>query len=264
MDNSNGSVFEKTVNSEEIKPQEVKQEEVKSQEVTQNVEEVKKPEIKQVPIHELYKERNRRKNLENEVSMLRAEQAEIRQSLHKMKSSQEDDDLVIEAEKELGIDREAARKLLNLQKKVVERSSPRQSSQNLTDPALVAMDEFKRRAYDSSQNYEDWNEMIPSMQAIMAKEIEQNGLGAYGKSPDYYYSKAVRAQMESKARAKKEDSVDRENNISTSITETGGSGNKTTSPGITQAIFDANRKDPKWVKANADEIKDAWKKGKLK
>jgi hypothetical protein len=269
MDNSQGSVSDNKVNSEESKSAQEQVFEVKEAPAKQESKEevVKKPEVKnevkQVPIHELYKERNKRKALEEEVYNLRAEQQEIKNSLYKMKSSQDEDELVIEAEKELGLDRESARKLLNLQKKVVDRSKSKETSQQFTDPSLIAMDDFKRRAYEASQNYEDWNDMIPAMQAIMAREIEQNGLSAYKRSPDYYYSKALKGQMQSKETVQKENLLDRQNNISASVTETGSGEIKSTGSKITQAIFDANRKNPQWIQENSDEIRALANRGLL-
>lgn len=227
-------------------------------------EEVK--EEKRVPLHELYKERNRRKAAEEELGKLRTKVDELDSKFSKVSLAQDEDELVAEAEKDLGIDKDAARKLLNLQKKVAERAVPKNTqTTSINDPVLLAMDDFKRRASESSQDYEDWNDMIPGMQAIMAKEIEQNGLGAYNKSPDYYYSKALRAKRDSSEKLSKEVQLDKSNVAEMSSTETGGGSNgKSSGNKITQAVFDANRSDAKWVRENEIEIKQLWRQGKLK
>jgi hypothetical protein len=265
MDNSQSSSSEPVVNSEE----KVASSEVFNKTVEKESSEVKsEKKDKQVPLHELYKERNRRRAVEEEVRELRGKIDELDSKYSKVRQTQDDDELVLEAEKELGIDKEAARKLLNIQRKVAERSNPKQSSQSNTvgDPVLRAMDDFKKRATEASSDHEDWNEMIPGMQAIMAKEIEQNGMGAYNKSPEYYYSKALKAQSQSEGRVKKEIEVEKGNNVTASQTETSSSsgGTRTQGSKITQAIFDANRSDVKWVQDNVDEIKSLWRQGKLK
>jgi hypothetical protein len=259
MDNSQGSDSVKEVNSE------VKSEQVfeAKAEVTQEVKEVK--EEKRVPLHELYKERNRRKAAEEELGKLRTRMDELDTKFSKVSQMQDDDELVTEAEKDLGIDKESAKKLLNLQRKVAERAAPKQTQTTINDPVLQAMDGFKKRASEASQDYEDWNEMIPAMQAIMSKEIEQNGLGAYNKSPEYYYSKALRAQRESEQRVKKEDIVDKSNTTQMATSESGSSSSgRSASTKITQAVWDANRTDVKWVRENESEIKQLWRQGKLK
>lgn len=227
------------------------------------------PEEKRVPLHELYKERNRRRNSEDEVAKLRSENDEMRRTLEKVSQRQDDDDLIAEAEKELGIDKDAARKLLHLQRKVAEKVSPKvvekAPSNDSNEPILRAVDDFKRRASLASQDYEDWNEMIPSMQAIMAKEIDRIGLDAYGKSPEFYYSRAVKAQKETQEYLRKEAEVNRTNSANLAQTESGSGGTqKAESTKINQAVFDANRGDAKWVRENEDEIKQLWRQGKLK
>ena len=233
-------------------------------EVTQEVKEQVKQEEKRVPLHELYKERNRRKAAEEELGKLRTRVDDLDTKFSKVSRLQDDDELVAEAEKELGIDKEAARKLLNIQRKVAERSNPKQNQTVINDPVLQAMDGFKKRASEASQDYEDWNEMIPAMQVIMSKEIEQNGLGAYNKSPEYYYSKALKAQQASDQRVKKEDAVEKSNVAEMATTESGNSSRKGGGSKINQTIFDANRGDAKWVRENEVEIKQLWRQGKLK
>ena len=167
--------------------------------------EVKQPteEMKRVPLAELQKERQRRRIAEEELTRFRQELDEVKTAQAKYNQSKDEDDLIDEAEKSLGIDREQARNLINLQKKAAERVMPKNAPQQMSDPALVAMDRFKQRAAEVSRDYEDWDQMIPSMQAIMARELQENGLGAYSKSPEYYYSKAVKAQKASEAKVKK-------------------------------------------------------------
>lgn len=225
-----------------------------------------KKEEKRVPLHELYKERNKRRALEDEIAKLRAEHETSQQTINKVRQTQEDDELVAEAEKELGIDKDAARKLLKLQRKVAESVNPKQSpnKSTLNDPTLKAIDDFKKRASEASVEYDDWNDMIPSMTAIIAKEIEANGVGAYAKSPEYYYSKALKAQRDADSRSRKEADVDKNNNASVAMVESGSGGSRNSKAGkITQAVFDANRSDVKWVRENETEIKALWKEGKL-
>lgn len=261
MDNSQGSNSDEVVSSANSEP--VFEAKPESTNVSHNAE-VK--EEKRVPLHELYKERNRRKAVEEEVNKLKAQVDELSNNYSKVKNSQEDDDLITEAEKELGIDRDAARKLLNLQRKVAEKTAPKQKNEPINDPVLKAMDDFKRRAAESSNDYEDWNDMIPGMQAIMSKEIEQNGLGAYNKSPEYYYSKALKAKANSVEKLKKEIATDKANATESSSVETGSGSSVTkgSSSKITQAVFDANRGSAKWVRENESEIKQLWREGKLK
>ena len=266
MDNSQSSDSKDVVNSTDTKEIQAEAKEAFESKPAESVEKKEEArEEKRVPLHELYKERNRRKLAEEEVSKLRSRVDELDTKFSKVSQAQDDDDLIAEAEKELGIDREAARKLLRLQKKVAEKAAPRQSeSRSVNDPVLQAMDNFKRRASEASVDYDDWQDMIPGMQAVMQKELEQNGIGAYSKSPEYYYSKALRAKNESVERVKKEEAVDRSNNTEIASTESGGSGKKQSSSKINQAVFDANRSDSKWVRENEEEIKQLWRQGKLK
>lgn len=260
-DNLQGSNSEQVVNSEEIKKSETQVFEAKTTESAP----VENKEEKRVPLHELYKERNRRKAAEEEVGQLRQRMDELDSKFSKVRQTQDNDELVEQAVKKLGIDKEAAIELLDLQRKVAEKAVPKQSQTNtVSDPVLRAMDDFKRRAAESSQDYEDWNEMIPAMQAIMGKEIEQNGLGAYNKSPEYYYSKALKAQRDSDKRVKQEDAIDKSNGAQMATVETGSSSTRSGSNKITQSVFDANRNDPKWVRENETEIKQLWRQGKLK
>lgn len=219
---------------------------------------------KRVPLAELQKERARRRQAEDDNLRIRQEIDEIRTNVSRFNQSKDEDDLVNEAEKSLGIDREQARKLIDLQKKVAEKSSPKVSQSQLQDPIIRAMDEFKKRATEASNDYDDWNEMIPSMQAVMAREIEANGAMAYAKSPEYYYSKALKAQKQSESKMKEETAVDRSNNTSLAETETGGGTKTVHGQKINQTVWDANRGDPKWVSQNIDEIKSLWRQGKLK
>lgn len=263
-DNSQQSISENEVKQQEIKQDsavfEPKKESAKT---TENVESDKK----MVPLHELYKERNRRRGLEDEVTRLRQEHDQLKQVVSKVQVTQGVDSLVDQAEKELGIDKEAAKKLLNLQRKVAEAVTPSQTVQETTqhDPVLNAMNEFKRRAAEASYEFEDWNDHIPAMQAIMAKEIEVNGLNAYSKSPEFYYSRALKASKINQERARKEDTVDRNNITSVSMVESGsGPASSGSSAKINQSVFDANRGNPQWVRENSDEIKRLWREGKLK
>lgn len=224
---------------------------------------------KRVPLAELQKERQRRRQAEEEGSRLRHEFDELKANVSRFTKSKDEDALVDKAEKELGIDKEQARKLINLQKEVAETVSPKQPNQYQTnavsDPVLRAMDDFKKRASEVANDYEDWNDMIPSMQAIMARQIELDGHGAYMKSPEYYYSKAIKAQKESESQMKREAAVDRSNNSSLAESETGGGSVKRNQGSkINQTIWDANRSDPKWVNEHIDEIKVLWKEGKIK
>lgn len=263
MDNSQSSVSENVVNSEEIKAPENQVFEAKAPVVTPEVKEVK--EDKRVPLHELYKERNRRKAAEEELGKLRSRVDELDSKFSKVSQAQDDDELVAEAEKELGIDKEAARKLLNFQKKVAEKVAPKQQVSNtVNDPVLRAMDDFKRRAAESSQDYEDWNDMIPAMQAVMSKEIEQNGIGAYNKSPEYYYSKALKAQKQVEQKIKKEESIDKANTAEMAVTESSGSSTRSVGTKITQAVWDANKSNRKWIDENRDEIIRLHQSGVLK
>lgn len=263
MDDLQGSNSVPEVNKEEIK---VASEVFENKAEKPNTPvELEKKESKMVPLHELYKERNRRKALEEDFAKFRQEHEETKQDISRLRQNQDDDDLILQAEKDLGIDKEAAKKLLNLQKKVAERSMPKQTkSEPINDPVMQAMDGFKRRAAEVSADYEDWNEMIPAMQVIMGKEIEQNGLGAYSKSPEYYYSKAIKARRESEIKAKREDAADRSNAVSMAQTESGSGSQMSSGSKINQAIFDANRKDAKWVRENEAELKQLWRQGKLK
>lgn len=261
MDNSQGSNSDQVVSSANSEPVFEAKPEATNAPQTPEVKEEKR-----VPLHELYKERNRRKAVEEEVVKLRTKVDELSSNYSRVKSNQDDDDLIAEAEKDLGIDREAARKLLNLQKKVAEKAIPKNHNEPINDPVLKAMDDFKRRAAESSMDYEDWNDMIPGMQAIMSKEIEQNGLGAYNKSPEYYYSKALKAKANSGEKLKKEIAADKANATESSSVETGSGSsiNKGSGGKITQAVFDANRGSAKWVRENESEIKQLWREGKLK
>lgn len=226
--------------------------------------EVKSEEQKRVPLAELQKERQRRRLAEEELTRFRQELDEVKATQRKYEVSKDEDDLVEEAEKSLGIDREAARKLINLQKKAAERVLPKQQSQQMSDPALAAMDRFKQRAAEVSRDYEDWDQMIPSMQAIMARELQENGLGAYAKSPEYYYSKALRAQQESQAKVKQEVAVDRDNASNLSQAESSGGSRKASGSKINQAVFDANRGNPRWIRENRNEINELISQGKLR
>lgn len=276
MTDKQQSISDNKVNSEDTKvvdkPAEVVQEQTQKpvdNKVFDSKPQPEKQEEKRVPLHELYKERNKRRALEDEIVRIRQEQEDLRQRFDKVQGSSDDEELVSEAEKELGIDRESAKKLLRLQKKVVEKSSTKSNQQpnqpTINDPVLSAMNDFKRRASESSMDYEDWDSMIPSMQAIMSREIEQNGISAYYKSPDYYYSKALKARQLSESSVKKEVEIDKINNTSASTVETGSKQiGQTSSSKLTQAVFDANRNNPKWVKENIGEIKELWRKGKLK
>lgn len=258
MDNSQGQISDNVVNNE-VKP------ETQVFETAEVKAPIEQKEEKRVPLHELYKERNRRKAAEEELSKLRLRVDELDSKFSKVSQAQDDDELVAEAERELGLDKEAARKLLRITEKAAKKVAPKQAEQSIVnDPVLRAMDDFKRRAAEASQDYEDWNDMIPKMQAVMAKEIEQNGIGAYNKSPEYYYSKALKAQRESDMKVKKEIEVDKSNSSQMAATETGGSSSKSNGNKITQAVFDANRSNPKWVRENEAEIKELWKIGKLK
>lgn len=227
--------------------------------------EVKQPteEMKRVPLAELQKERQRRRIAEEELTRFRQELDEVKATQAKYNQSKDEDDLVDEAEKSLGIDREQARKLINLQKKAAERVIPKNAPQQMSDPALVAMDRFKQRAAEASRDYEDWDQMIPAMQAIMARELQENGLGAYNKSPEFYYSKAVKAQKASEAKVKEEVAVDRDNASNLSQTESGGA-KRSQGSKINQAIFDANRSNPKWIRENREAINELISQGKLK
>ena len=220
---------------------------------------------KRVPLAELQKERQRRRQAEEEGVRLRQEFDELKANVSRYTRSKDEDALVDKAEKELGIDKEQARKLINLQKEVAEVVAPKQTQTNtVSDPVLKAIDDFKKRASEVANDYEDWNDMIPSMQAIMARQIELDGHGAYMKSPEYYYSKALKAQKESEASLKREVTVDRNNNSSLAETETGGGTTKVQGSKINQAVWDANRSNPKWVNEHIDEIKALWKEGKIK
>lgn len=219
---------------------------------------------KRVPLHELQKERQRRRQAEDDNLKIRQELDEVKANVSRFSQGKDEDDLIDEAESSLGIDREQARKLINLQKKVAEKSGKVQSNQSTVDPVLKAMDNFKQKAAQVSQDYDDWDDMIPAMQQVMAREIETNGVGAYAKSPEYYYSKALRAQKESEAKVKRDDAVDRTNNTSLAVTETGGGAKTAQGTKINQSVWDANRGDPAWVSQNIDEIKQLWRQGKLK
>lgn len=226
--------------------------------------ETKQEEVKRVPLAELQKERQRRRIAEEELTRFRQELDEVKANQQRITQSKDEDDLVDEAEKSLGIDREQARKLINLQKKAAERVVPKQAPQQMSDPALAAMDRFKQRAAEVSRDYEDWDQMIPSMQAIMARELQENGLGAYSKSPEYYYSKALRAQQESQAKVKQEVAVDRDNASNLSQAESSGGSRKASSSKINQAVFDANRGNPRWIRENRNEINELISQGKLR
>lgn len=228
--------------------------------------EVRQPseEVKRVPLAELQKERQRRRIAEEELTRFRQELDEVKATQQRYTQSKDEDDLIDEAEKSLGIDREQARKFVNLTKKAAERVIPKQDArQQMSDPALVAMDRFKQRAAEAARDYDDWDQMIPSMQAIMARELQENGLGAYAKSPEYYYSKAVRAQKVSEAKVKEEVAVDRDNSTNLSQTESG-SAKRSQGSKINQAVFDANRSNPKWIRENRDAINELISQGKLK
>jgi hypothetical protein len=236
---------------------------VEQTKVVEKPAEVKQEEVKRVPLAELQKERQRRRIAEEEVTRFRQELDEVKASQKRYEASKDEDDLIDEAEKSLKIDREQARKLINLQKKAAERVVPKQAQQQMSDPALVAMDRFKQRAAEASRDYEDWDQMIPSMQAIMARELQENGLGAYSKSPEYYYSKALRAQQASEAKVKQEVSVDRDNNANLSSAESGGGSKRAANSKINQAVFNANRSNPKWIRENREEINQLISQGKL-
>lgn len=249
---------------EQVSEQAAKEALASNVEVTKPVVE-KHEEVKRVPLAELQKERQRRRIAEEEVTRFRQELDEVKANQQRYNSSKDDEDLVSEYEKDLEVDRDKARKLVNLQRKQIERSLPKQDArQQMSDPALQAMDRFKQRAAEVSRDYEDWDQMIPSMQAIMARELQENGLGAYAKSPEFYYSKAVRAQQASESKVKKEVAVDRDNNSSLSQAESSGGGSRSQGSKINQAVFDANRSNPKWIRENRDSINELISQGKLK
>lgn len=220
---------------------------------------------KRVPLAELQKERQRRRQAEEDGARLRHEFDELKANVSRFTKSKDEDALVDKAEKELGIDKEQARKLIAFQKEVAEAVAPKQTQTNtVSDPVLRAMDDFKKRASEVANDYEDWNDMIPSMQAIMARQIELDGHGAYMKSPEFYYSKAIKAQKESESNMKREAAVDRSNNSSLAETETGGGSAKAKVSKINQTVWSANRSDPKWVAENIEEIKSLWSQGVIK
>ena len=221
---------------------------------------------KRVPLQELQKERQRRRQAEDENLRMRQKLDDIEGKVSSMAGVKDEEDLILEAERDLGLDKDLARKLVKFNKKVLEKSTPthQPNGNGDNDPINSVVENFRQRAIKVSVYYDDWKDMMPAMQMVMAHEIEQDGIEAYYKSPEYYYSKALKAQIESNSTVKKELSVDRANNTSLAATETGGGTARPKESKITQAALESNRSNIKWVRENAEEIRQLMQQGKLK
>ena len=217
-----------------------------------------------VLLADLKKERARRQLAEEEKFKMRQEIDEIKTNYSKLSRSKDDEDLDSDAEKDLGLDKEQAKKVNQHIKKVVEKAVQNVVKPVMVDPVMQAMDNFKQRANEASKNYDDWPEMIPFMEQAMARQIELEGIAAYGKSPEYIYSKALRAKQESEAQVKREAAVDRSNNNSLAVTETGGSSLGRGKGGkITPEMWQANKSNPKWIREHEDELRALMHANKL-
>lgn len=217
---------------------------------------------KRVPLHELQKERQRRRMVEEEMSKLRKDVEDLRSNYSKVSESSEEENLVSEYEKELGVDREQARKLVKLTKKTVGKRE--EAKPQPLDPIALALGQFKQNAESVAQDYDDWNDHTATMQAIFNKELQENGLVAAQRSPHWYYNQAVKAKAVSDRTNKAQRDAERAENANLAQTDSGGSSKSGGSSRITQAVFDANRKDPEWVRANIDEIRALADQGKIK
>jgi hypothetical protein len=146
-----------------------------------------KPKNKKVPLSELQKERQRRREAEESRIRLEQELQDIRSTVNTIKSKEAVEQEVQDAMNDLGLDEENARKLVAYNQKREQRTKGNTLNQ---DAIQRLQKDFVKKVQDASTAYHDWSDYGSEMQKEFEKEYQQNGVAAFKKSPDYYYALA--------------------------------------------------------------------------
>lgn len=142
-----------------------------------------KKEERYVPLTELQRERQRRRDLERRLETLESTVAKAQEP-----------NTVMELMEDLSVDEETARKLIKhgVGKKP---EAPKVSESD------KLRDSFIEEANDLVSKYEDWESLRAEMTEVFTSEASNSEADALRKGPEYYYLKAklLRGQKESKA-----------------------------------------------------------------
>lgn len=127
-----------------------------------------KPE-KVVPLKDLVKERQRRRQIEEKLDAL---ERQIRSNEHPNDLKEIMDDL--------GVDEDTAKKLKK-------HFAPKN---NASDPLANLQESFRKKAEDISADYDDWHDLQQDMAEELRVVYEQDPVRALSQSPETYYLKA--------------------------------------------------------------------------
>ena len=142
-----------------------------------------KKEERYVPLTELQRERQRRRDLERRLETLESTVAKAQEP-----------NTVKELMEDLSVDEETARKLI----KHGVGKKPEAAKVNEADKLR---DSFIEEANDLVTKYDDWESLRQEMTEVFTSEASNSEADALRKGPEYYYLKAklLRGQKESKA-----------------------------------------------------------------
>lgn len=161
-----------------------------------------------VPLSELQKERQRRRDLERRLEKVESD----------VKKSSEPN-TIKEIMEDLGVEEDVARKL---HKHGLGKSS--ESTAKISEADRLRAD-FMDDANELIQSYDDWEEHRTDMEKVFQEESSRSEESALRKGPEYYYLKAKLLRGQRKSESSVKDAIDKANGKTLASTENGRSSN---------------------------------------
>ena len=163
-----------------------------------------------VPLDDLIKERQRRRELEEQLEAERAS-----------KKSTEPLDRVKKIQAELGVEEEVAK---SLDKVLNEYTAPLTAKSSEQERLQKKINQFAEKAADAALAHEDWDDLKADMEKIFQEKYEKDPHYALTLHPEDYYFQAKGRRGQSPEQARQQgakEALDKVNSKNLAVTETG-------------------------------------------
>jgi hypothetical protein len=222
---------------------------------TETVAQAPKPKL--VPLSELQKERQRRRELQERLDRVEGK-------INSFEQEKTGSDLAKKAQAMLDLDEVSARKLASFLSEAV--SKPQGKTENT---AQRLTEQFVRESTEAAEEHEDWNTYQNSMQQLFQEEFQRSGERAFQRGPEYYYAKAKLQSGNSATDLRqqgKQEMADKINQKNLAVTESAKSGMGKPSPRKRwnrAEIMNLARTNPGEYEAKRHEIHQAFLSGEV-